>query len=251
MAALNNINLKVSKGEFITIIGSNGAGKSTLLNAVSGNIIVDSGSIVIGGNDVSKAPDYERARYIGSITQDPMGSTASMMSIEENLAMALMRGQTRGVRTAVTKKRKELFHSLLSDIGLGLEKRLSVKVGTLSGGQRQALALVMATIAQPEVLLLDEHTAALDPKVAKQVMEITNSIVGKYSLTTLMITHNMEQAIKNGNRLVMLHEGRIILDIKGEEKEQLTVSQLIEKFTQTSGKAFDDDRVLLVAEPGD
>ncbi|MTI80924.1 MAG: ATP-binding cassette domain-containing protein [Firmicutes bacterium] len=245
VVALNNINLNIKEGDFVTVIGSNGAGKSTLLKAIAGVEMVDQGIIELAGKDVTSQPEHKRAREIGRIDQDPMASTASDMTIEENLAMAYMRGRRRGLLRAVTGGRTKRFKEVVADVGLGLENRLQVPVGTLSGGQRQALALVMATIAQPKLLLLDEHTAALDPKAAKQIMEITRKIVDTKKLTTLMITHNMEQAIKFGTRLIMMHRGEIILDINQQEKEKLTVPQLIEKFTNTSGTTFDDDRVLL------
>lgn len=243
--ALDNINLHVKAGDFITIIGSNGAGKSTLLNAVAGSVFIDQGRIELDGKDVTNQPEHLRAREIGRIAQDPMASTASEMTVEENLAMAYMRGQKRGLKRAVTFSRNKIFKEALAEIGMGLENRLRVPVGTLSGGQRQALALVMATLSRPKLLLLDEHTAALDPKAARLVMDITRRLVGMYKLTTLMITHNMEQAIRFGNRLIMMHRGQVILDIGAGEKEKLTVKELIEKFTATSGDVFDDDRVLL------
>ncbi len=243
--ALNNLNLQVRPGDFVTIIGSNGAGKSTFLKVIAGLEKIDLGKIEINGQDVTTTADYQRAKAIGRIEQDPMASTASEMTIAENLAMAYKRGQWRGVRQAITANRKQTFQEHLATTGLGLEHRLDVPVRTLSGGQRQALALVMATLAQPKVLLLDEHTAALDPKVAKQIMELTQHLVVSQKLTTLMITHNMEQAIKFGNRLIMMHRGQIILDIGQEEKAQLTVAQLINKFTVASGTVFDDDRILL------
>lgn len=243
--ALNNINLHVRPGDFITIIGSNGAGKSTLLKAINGVQTIDAGNIKLAGKDVTNHPEHKRALEIGRIDQDPMASTAADMSIEENLAMAYMRGQKRGLFKAITENRTVKFKKALAELDLGLENRLKVPVGTLSGGQRQALALVMATIAQPKLLLLDEHTAALDPKAAKQIMDKTRQIVESKKLTTLMITHNMEQAIKFGNRLIMMHRGQIILDIDQEEKSKLTVADLINKFALTSGTAFNDDRVLL------
>ena len=243
--ALNNINIQFKAGDFVTIIGSNGAGKSSLLKVLAGVEKADVGKIEIDDIDVSEHPEYKRSKDIGRIDQDPMASTASDMTIEENLAMAYKRGQTRRLCKAITLRREKFFKEILSEIGLGLENRLQVPVKTLSGGQRQALALVMATITEPKLLLLDEHTAALDPKIAKQVMEITRQIVADKKLTTLMITHNMEQAIKFGNRLIMMHRGQIILDINQEEKSKLTVQQLIEKFTVASGTVFDDDRVLL------
>ncbi len=243
--AIDNINFKAKRGHFVTIIGSNGAGKSTLLKAITGVVPVDSGSIKLEGTDVTNLPEHKRAREIGRIDQDPMASTAGEMTIEENLAMAYLRGQKRGLSCAVNRKRTERFAEVLKDLGLGLENRLEVPVGTLSGGQRQALALVMATIARPKLLLLDEHTAALDPKAAGLVMSITRRLVESHGLTTLMITHNMEQALKYGNRLIMMHRGKIILDISEEEKKKLSVPDLIAKFTASSGSAFNDDRVLL------
>lgn len=243
--ALNNITFDVKSGDFVTIIGSNGAGKSTFLKVIAGVDKADLGSIELAGKNVTQDPEYKRAKEIGRIDQDPMASTASDMTIEENLAMAYIRGQRRGLHKAVSFKRTGIFKSILAEIGLGLENRLQVPVGTLSGGQRQALALVMATIAEPKLLLLDEHTAALDPNIARQIMDITRKIVDSKKLTTLMITHNMEQAIRFGNRLIMMHRGQIILDIGQEEKAKLTVPQLIDKFVQASGTVFDDDRVLL------
>lgn len=243
--ALDNINLQVTPGEFITLIGSNGAGKSTLLKAMAGVIALDSGKIVLGGKDVTHLPEHKRALDIGRIDQDPLASTAGELSIEENLAMAYLRGQRRGLTRAVTRSRTDKFREALQDTGLGLENRLQVPVGTLSGGQRQALALVMATITKPRLLLLDEHTAALDPKAARLVMEITNRLVNRFKLTTLMITHNMEQALRFGNRLIMMHRGRIILDIGQAEKSKLTVTNLIAKFNSCSGDVFANDRSLL------
>ncbi|SFR10011.1 ABC transporter ATP-binding protein [Desulfoscipio geothermicus] len=243
--ALDNINLQVNPGDFITIIGSNGAGKSTLLKAVAGVIPVDSGCIEIDGQDVTNLPEHRRAGDIGRIDQDPMASTAAELTIEENLAIACLRGQRRALARAVTRPRLERFRQALRDTGLGLEDRLRVPVGTLSGGQRQALALVMATMTRPRLLLLDEHTAALDPKAASLVMDITERIVNRHQLTTLMITHNMEQALRFGNRLIMMHRGRIILDIGSDEKNRLTVAELIAKFASCSGTVFDNDRALL------
>ena len=243
--ALDDLSLELRDGDFITLIGSNGAGKSTLLKAVAGAVEVDEGRIEMDGRDVARLPEYQRAGVVGRVDQDPMASTASLLTVEENLAMAAMRGRPRLLGRAVTLARRANFRGVLAEVGLGLEDRLQVRVGTLSGGQRQALALVMATIARPRLLLLDEHTAALDPRTAGAVMEITNSLVVRHHLTTLMVTHNMEQAIRWGNRLVMMHRGRVIMDIAGEEKQRLTVPQLIEKFGQVSGSAFDDDRVLL------
>lgn len=243
--ALDSINLRIDAGDFVTVIGSNGAGKSTLLKIVAGVIRADAGKIEIDGRDVTTLPEYARARDIGRIDQDPLASTAAELSIEENLAIAYLRGQRRGLARAVTGRRTDHFRETLRSVGLGLEDRLKVPVGTLSGGQRQALALVMATIARPKLLLLDEHTAALDPKAARQVMDITRQLVKQHNLTTLMITHNMEQALRFGNRLIMMHRGRVILDIGAEEKSRLTVAALVDRFTSTSGTVFDDDRALL------
>jgi len=243
--ALDNINFHVKPGDFVTIIGSNGAGKSTFLKVIAGVEKVDNGAILLAGKDYTPEPEFVRAQIIGRIDQDPFASTASDMTIEENLAMAYMRGQRRGLKKAVNLDRVDSFKTALAEVGLGLENRLQVPVGTLSGGQRQALALVMATIAEPKILLLDEHTAALDPQVARQIMDITRKIVEAKKLTTLMITHNMEQAIKFGNRLIMMHRGKIILDIGNEDKEKLSVHELIDKFAEASGTVFDDDRVLL------
>lgn len=243
--ALDDINLSIGQGEFVTIIGSNGAGKSTLLKTVAGVIPVDRGKLEIDGRDVTGLPEYMRARDMGRIDQDPMASTAAELTIEENMALAYMRGQKRGLSMAVTTTRSELFRKTLANIGLGLEDRLRVPVGTLSGGQRQALALVMATLARPKLLLLDEHTAALDPKAARQVMDITQHLIKQHNLTTLMITHNMEQALRFGTRLIMMHRGRVILDIGELEKSKLKVADLVDRFTSTSGTTFNDDRVLL------
>jgi len=243
--ALQKINLQINAGDFVTVIGSNGAGKSTFLNVVSGVEMTDAGTLELEGHDVTADPEYKRAADIGRIDQNPLAGTAAEMTIEENLALAYLRGQKRGLRCAVTGKRRTIFREVLAETGLGLENRLQTPVGTLSGGQRQALALIMATLALPKLLLLDEHTAALDPKAAEQIMEITNHLVQAKKLTTLMITHNMEQALHFGNRLIMMHRGRIVLDINQEEKDKLTVSQLIEKFTAVSGTTFVEDRVLL------
>lgn len=243
--AIDNLNLSVASGEFVTIIGSNGAGKSTFLKIVAGLEQPGTGRVELAGKNVTGLPEYRRAKEIGRIDQDPMASTASGMTIEENLAMACLRGKYRGLSFAITKRREQFFREVLAGIGLGLEDRLRVPVQTLSGGQRQALALVMATIAEPKLLLLDEHTAALDPKSARQVMELTSRIVNAKKLTTLMITHNMDQALKFGSRLIMLHRGQVILDIGEAEKSKLSVGQLISRFTEASGTIFDDDRVLL------
>lgn len=243
--ALQNINLHIRPGDFITVIGSNGAGKSTLLKVISGEEMVDEGSISIAGRDETACPEHLRAAEIGKIAQNPLSGTAAEMTIEENLALAYLRGKKRGLGFAVNEKRRKYFQEVLAETGLGLEKRMQTPVGTLSGGQRQALALVMATLALPKLLLLDEHTAALDPQAAQQIMELTARLVKAKSLTTLMITHNMEQALSYGNRLIMMHQGRIVLDIAQEEKSQLSVPQLLERFTQASGAVFADDRALL------
>lgn len=245
IVALHKINLRINSGDFVTVIGSNGAGKSTLLNVVSGVKMVDAGTLEIEGRDVTADPEYKRAADIGRIDQNPLAGTAAEMTIEENLAMAYLRGQKRGLTYALTGKRRAIFREVLAETGLGLENRLQTPVGTLSGGQRQALALIMATLALPKLLLLDEHTAALDPKAAEQILEITEHLVSSKKLTTLMITHNMEQALRFGNRLIMMHRGSIVLDINQEEKEKCTVPQLIAKFTAVSGAAFAEDRVLL------
>jgi putative ABC transport system ATP-binding protein len=245
VTALDGVDLAVPPGDFVTLIGPNGAGKSTLLRAISGVVAVDAGRVVLDGTDVTRVPEHRRARHIGRVDQDPLGSTAPVMSIEENLAMAARRGQPRGLAIAVTAARRALFRDLVAELDLGLEGRLGVRVGTLSGGQRQALALVMATMGEPRVLLLDEHTASLDPRVGRQVMEITDRLVGRRRLTTLMVTHNMEQAIRWGNRLVMMSAGRIVLDIAGAEKHGLTVAGLVERFHRRTGEVFAEDRALL------
>lgn len=243
--ALNGLNLKLNEGDFVTVIGGNGAGKSTMLNAVAGVWPVDCGKIIIDGVDVTRLGEHQRAAYIGRVFQDPMTGTAATMQIEENLALAARRGQRRGLSWGVTKEEKEQYRELLGGLGLGLESRLTTKVSTLSGGQRQALTLLMATLKHPKLLLLDEHTAALDPKTAAKVMELTDRIVREGQLTTLMITHNMRDAIQYGNRLIMLHDGHVILDIAGEEKKKLTVPDLLEQFTKASGDEFANDRAIL------
>lgn len=243
--ALNGLNLKLNEGDFVTVIGGNGAGKSTMLNAVAGVWPVDCGKIIIDGVDVTRLSEHQRAAYIGRVFQDPMTGTAATMQIEENLALAARRGQRRGLSWGVTKEEKEQYRELLGGLGLGLESRLTTKVSTLSGGQRQALTLLMATLKRPKLLLLDEHTAALDPKTAAKVMELTDRIVREGQLTTLMITHNMRDAIQYGNRLIMLHDGHVILDIAGEEKKKLTVPDLLEQFTKASGDEFANDRAIL------
>ena len=243
--ALNDLNLTLNDGDFVTVIGGNGAGKSTMLNAIAGSFQIDSGKIVIDGTDVTGLPEHKRAAFLGRVFQDPMMGTAPSMWIEENLALAARRGQRRGLSWGVTKEEKEQYRELLGGLGLGLESRLTTKVSTLSGGQRQALTLLMATLKRPKLLLLDEHTAALDPKTAAKVMELTDRIVREGQLTTLMITHNMRDAIQYGNRLIMLHDGHVILDIAGEEKKKLTVPDLLEQFTKASGDEFANDRAIL------
>lgn len=243
--ALNGLSLKLNEGDFVTVIGGNGAGKSTLLNAVAGVWPVDEGQIVIDGTDVTKLSEHKRAAYLGRVFQDPMTGTAATMGIEENLALARRRGTKRGLRKGITQQEREEYKELLKVLGLGLENRLTSKVGLLSGGQRQALTLLMATLKKPKLLLLDEHTAALDPKTASKVLEITDMIVNRDHLTTLMITHNMKDAIAHGNRLIMLMDGKVILDIQGEEKEKLTVKDLLDKFEQASGEEFSNDAAIL------
>ncbi|WP_373215633.1 ABC transporter ATP-binding protein [Ruminococcus sp. 5_1_39BFAA] len=243
--ALNGLSLKLNEGDFVTVIGGNGAGKSTMLNAVAGVWPVDEGQIIIDGADVTKLSEYKRAVYLGRVFQDPMTGTAATMGIEENLALAKRRGQTRFLRRGITRQEREEYKELLKVLGLGLENRLTSKVGLLSGGQRQALTLLMATLKKPKLLLLDEHTAALDPKTAAKVLEITDMIVNRDHLTTLMITHNMKDAIAHGNRLVMMMDGKIILDIQGEEKKKLTVKNLLDKFEQASGEEFSNDSAIL------
>nr|WP_294679430.1 ABC transporter ATP-binding protein [uncultured Blautia sp.] len=243
--ALNGLNLHLKEGDFVTVIGGNGAGKSTMLNAVAGTWPVDSGEIIIGGVNVTKLSEYKRATYLGRVFQDPMTGTAATMGIEENLALAKRRGKLRLLRTGITRQERDEYRELLKTLGLGLENRLTSKVGLLSGGQRQALTLLMATLQKPKLLLLDEHTAALDPKTAAKVLETTDMIVNRDHLTTMMITHNMKDAIAHGNRLIMMMEGHIILDIEGEEKKQLTVKDLLEKFEQASGEEFSNDSALL------
>ncbi|MCR4672579.1 MAG: ABC transporter ATP-binding protein [Lachnospiraceae bacterium] len=243
--ALRNVSLQLSDGDFVTVIGGNGAGKSTLLNAVAGSFIVDEGQILIDGIDVTKTPEYQRAKYLGRVFQDPHNGTAATMEIQENLALAKRRGEKRTLRVGITKQETEEYRELLKTLDLGLEDRMTAKVGLLSGGQRQAVTLLMATLKKPKILLLDEHTAALDPKTAAKVLETTDMLVGKDNLTTIMITHNMRDAIKHGNRLIMMNEGRIILDIRGEEKMKLTVADLLQKFEEVSGQEFANDQALL------
>ena len=243
--ALNDLELHLKPGEFVTVIGGNGAGKSTMLNCVAGVYEVDEGSIEIDGVDVTHLPEYKRAQFIGRVFQDPMMGTAATMQIEENLALAARRGKTRGLRTGITKQEREVYKEQLKILDLGLEDRMTAKVGLLSGGQRQALTLLMATLQQPKLLLLDEHTAALDPKTAAKVLEVTERIVKKNQLTTLMITHNMRDAIQYGNRLIMMYNGHVVVDVSGEEKKKLTVEQLLNLFSQASGSDEANDKLLL------
>ena len=243
--ALNDINLKLNPGDFVTVIGGNGAGKSTMLNMVAGVYPVDSGQILIDGVDVTRLHEYKRAKYLGRVFQDPMTGTAATMQIDENLALAARRGQARTLKIGISAKERAGYKELLKMLDLGLEERLTSKVGLLSGGQRQALTLLMATLKQPKVLLLDEHTAALDPKTAKKVLDITEEIVAKNQLTTLMITHNMADALRVGNRLIMMNGGRIIFDVAGEEKKKLTTADLLEKFKISAGEELNNDRMLL------
>lgn len=243
--ALKGISLTLEDGDFVTVIGGNGAGKSTMLNAVAGVWPVDEGQIIIDGVDVTKLSEHKRAAYLGRVFQDPMTGTAATMGIEENLALAYRRGQHRTLRPGIRRKEREEYRELLKILGLGLEDRLTSKVGLLSGGQRQALTLLMATLKKPKLLLLDEHTAALDPKTAAKVLETTETIVNRDHLTTLMITHNMRDAIAHGNRLIMMMDGRIILDIRGEEKEKLTVEDLLHQFEIVSGEQFASDKAIL------
>ena len=243
--ALKDVSLTLEDGDFVTVIGGNGAGKSTLLNAIAGTYPVDAGEILIDGIDVTKLPEHRRARYLGRVFQDPMNGTAATMEIQENLALAKRRGKVRTLMPGITKAEKAEYRELLKILDLGLESRMTAKVGLLSGGQRQAITLLMASLKQPKLLLLDEHTAALDPKTAAKVLETTDKIVSRNHLTTLMITHNMKDAIVHGNRLFMMMDGRIIFDIRGEEKKQLTVEDLLRKFEVVGGQEFANDRILL------
>lgn len=243
--ALNGLSLTLKEGDFVTVIGGNGAGKSTMLNAVAGTWLVDEGQILIDGTDVTRLSEHKRAAYLGRVFQDPMTGTAATMGIEENLALAKRRGKKRSLLQGITRKEREEYKELLKVLDLGLENRLTSKVGLLSGGQRQALTLLMATLKKPKLLLLDEHTAALDPKTAAKVLEITDMIVNRDHLTTMMITHNMQDAIHHGNRLIMMMEGKIILDIEGEEKKKLTVRNLLDQFEKASGQEFSNDSALL------
>ena len=243
--ALDGVSLTLRDGDFVSVIGGNGAGKSTLLNAVAGTWLVDSGTSAIDGVNVTRLPEHKRARFIGRVFQDPMMGTAATMQIEENLALALRRGKRRTLRVGITAAERDQYRELLKILGLGLEERLTTKVGLLSGGQRQALTLLMATLQKPKLLLLDEHTAALDPKTAAKVLETTERIIQRDHLTTLMITHNMRDAIAHGNRLIMMYDGHIVVDVSGEEKRRLTVEDLLALFEKASGQALASDRMLL------
>ncbi len=243
--ALDGVNLNLNPGDFVTIIGGNGAGKSTTLNAIAGTWLVDEGKIIVDGTDITRLPEHKRAVYLGRVFQDPMTGTAATMSIEENMAIASRRGERRGLGWGITRKEREEYKRQLKTLDLGLEDRLSSKVGLLSGGQRQAITLLMAAAKKPKLLLLDEHTAALDPKTAAKVLAISDKIIEEHNLTAMMVTHNMKDAIAHGNRLVMMHEGRIIYDVSGEEKKRLHVSDLLNKFEEVSGGEFANDRMML------
>ena len=243
--ALNGVNIKLNEGDFVTIIGGNGAGKSTTLNMIGGVYPIDRGTITIDGVDVSTWPEHKRAQFLGRVFQDPMMGTAAGMQIEENLALAYRRGRKRGLKWGVTNEEREFYREELKILGLGLEERMTTKVGLLSGGQRQALTLLMATLQKPKLLLLDEHTAALDPKTAKTVLDLTEKIIEEDHLTALMVTHNMKDAIRMGNRLIMMQDGRVIYDVAGEEKKHLKVSDLMAKFQEASGTEFANDRMIL------
>lgn len=243
--ALRGVSLTLEDGDFVTVIGGNGAGKSTLLNAIAGTYPIDAGSILIDGIDVTKLPEHKRAKYLGRVFQDPMNGTAATMEIQENLALAKRRGKVRTLLPGISKAEKAEYREILKILDLGLENRMSAKVGLLSGGQRQAITLLMASLKEPKLLLLDEHTAALDPKTAAKVLETTDKIVSRNHLTTLMITHNMRDAIAHGNRLIMMMDGKIIFDIRGEEKQRLTVEDLLRKFEVVGGQEFASDRALL------
>ena len=243
--ALNGVNLNLNPGDFVTIIGGNGEGKSTTLNAIAGVWSVDEGKIIIDGVDITKLSEHKRALYLGRVFQDPMTGTAATMSIEENMAIAARRGERRGLGWGITKKERERYKEALKELDLGLEDRLSSKVGLLSGGQRQAITLLMASLKKPKLLLLDEHTAALDPKTAAKVLAISDKIIQEHQLTAMMVTHNMKDAIAHGNRLIMMHEGKIIYDVSGEEKKNLKVADLLAKFEEVSGGEFANDRMML------
>ncbi|MBQ9393677.1 MAG: ABC transporter ATP-binding protein [Oscillospiraceae bacterium] len=243
--ALNGVDLTLNDGDFVTVIGGNGAGKSTLLNVVSGTLTADSGTVVLDGVDITRMPEHRRAKYLGRVFQDPMMGTAPGMLIEENLALAARRGKHRGLRWGISSAEREHYRELLRQLDLGLEDRMSTRVGLLSGGQRQALTLLMASLQRPKLLLLDEHTAALDPRTAAKVLELSEKIVAEHRLTTMMVTHNMKDAIAHGNRLIMMNAGQVVLDIRGEEKSRLTVPQLLEMFNKVSGSDDVSDKMLL------
>ena len=243
--ALDNLSLTLHEGDFVTVIGGNGAGKSTMLNAIAGTFSVDSGSILIDGKDVTRLPEFKRAALLGRVLQDPMMGTAPTMQIQENLALAARRGKHRGLKWGITPQEEQEYYQKLKDLDLGLEDRMKAKVGLLSGGQRQALTLLMAALQKPKLLLLDEHTAALDPRTAAKVLELSDKIVEENHLTTMMITHNMRDAIAHGNRLIMMDAGHVVLDISGEEKKKLTVSDLLTLFSKASGTEANDDKLLL------
>ncbi len=243
--ALDGVNLRLEDGDFVTVIGGNGAGKSTMLNAIAGVWPIDSGRIAIDGFEITHLPEFRRAALLGRVFQDPMTAAAATMQIEENLALAARRGQRRTLKTGITREERAAYRDKLASLGLGLEDRMTAKVGLLSGGQRQALTLLMATLKKPKLLLLDEHTAALDPRTAAKVLALSEKIVTENRLMTLMVTHNMRDAIQYGNRLIMMNEGRVILDIAGEEKKNLTVEMLMDAFAKASGEAFANDRILL------
>ena len=243
--ALDGVSLNLNPGDFVTIIGGNGAGKSTTLNAIAGVWPIDGGKIIIDGVDITRLPEHKRAKYLGRVFQDPMTGTAATMSIDENMAIAARRGDRRGLGWGITKKEREKYVEMVKELNLGLETRLTSKVGLLSGGQRQAVTLLMAALKQPKLFLLDEHTAALDPKTAAKVLQISDKIISENHLTAMMVTHNMKDAIAHGNRLIMMHEGKIIYDVSGEEKKSLKVADLLKKFEEASGGEFANDRMML------
>ena len=244
--ALKNINLNIAAGDFVTIIGSNGAGKTTLLNLISGVYSPDEGRIEINGENMNSLPEYKRAKFVGRVFQNPLQGTAASLTIEENLAIASLRGKKRRLRFAINRRKRREFKDRLRTLGLGLENRLQERVGLLSGGQRQALAILMATLTKPYLLLLDEHTASLDPKTAQKIISLTEKIVTEHRLTTLMVTHNMEEALEFGSRTIMMHEGEIVLDIKGEERERMSVKDLLDKFSEVKKERLVEDKMLLV-----
>ena len=243
--ALTDVDLKLNEGDFVTIIGGNGAGKSTTLNAVAGVFTVDKGTIEVDGVDVTRLPEFKRAKYLGRVFQDPMTGTAATMNIEENMALAMRRGEKRTLRWGISNMERDMYREQLRTLGLGLEDRMSSKVGLLSGGQRQALTLLMAALRTPKLLLLDEHTAALDPKTAAKVLELTEKIVAEQKLTAMMVTHNMKDAIAMGNRLIMMNAGRVVVDVRGEEKKKLTREDLMQLFEKAAGQEIENDRMLL------